>query len=120
MMTMEERSEKLAFDLFWRVSRTWARPKQWQDITDLERQHWRSEAKALLEHLFPELLNDPPTAWLAPASCEHSVWTGFRSVNCEIGEGGMEEFTKFYGDFGNFAACWEAARDAFLSRKPAP
>lgn len=43
------------------------------------------------------------------------MWEAWRSVNCKIGERGMEEFTSFYGDHGNWLACHQAMGRAALN-----
>jgi hypothetical protein len=42
------------------------------------------------------------------------LWQAWRSVNCKIGENGMEEFTYFAGDYGNWLACHHAMIDSAL------
>lgn len=36
------------------------------------------------------------------------AWEAWRSVNCRHGTDGMEEFTYFKGDFGNWLSCHQA------------
>jgi len=45
---------------------------------------------------------------IVPAHPTAAMWEGFRSVNCRTGDRGMEEFTTFQGDFGNWVASYRA------------
>jgi hypothetical protein len=45
---------------------------------------------------------------IVPREATPEMYEGFRSVNCQRGTDGMEEFTYFSGDMGNWRACYAA------------
>lgn len=59
---------------------------------------------------------------LVPVEPTEEMFEGFRSVNCKCGKNGMEEFTSFYGDYGNWIACYRgmlaAAPESPASHSP--
>lgn len=81
---------------------------------------WEPRAEILRQAIDAGLFAWPPKAWIAPAFPASEMYAGFRSVNCKNGEGGMAEFTTFNGDFGNWATCYLAMRDAYLRQPPPP
>ena len=73
----------------------------------------REKVEMILRASYPELHSDKPSHWLAPNEATPEMWAGFRSVNCTHGKDGMEEFTYFSGDYGNWVACYMAMRTAY-------
>jgi hypothetical protein len=85
----------------------------WDQEEDSDRQIYREDAITVLNAACPGLLNG--TAWLAPWEMPDEMWTIIRRHGRHE-EGGMQEFTEFYGDFGNWAALWSETRDAHLAK----
>lgn len=45
---------------------------------------------------------------MVPREPTEEMWAAWRSINCNIGKDGMEEFTSFTGDYGNWVACYNS------------
>jgi hypothetical protein len=58
----------------------------------------------------------PPNWKLVPDFPTPEMYEGFRSINCTNGGDGLDEFTRFRGDFGNWAACYSM----MLAASPPP
>lgn len=57
---------------------------------------------------------------LVPMEASDEMYEAFRSINCSKGSGGMEEFTTFRGDFGNWLTCYQAMLAAAPTTPTAP
>lgn len=69
----------------------------WDVLTPAERDERAAWARAAALDILEQIMEPGEGAW--------DAW---RSLNCTHGAAGMEEFTRFNGDFGNWLGCHQA------------